>query len=55
MLRMALHSQLKYRQSDDHHYTFDIDQSILTLATCYAFNSVLLDPIHRYVVRAIAV
>lgn len=55
MLRIALHSHLRYKQSDINNHAFDIDQSSLTLVTCYPFDSVLPNPIHRYVVRAIAV
>lgn len=54
-LRIALHSQLNYIQSENNNDTFDIDQSSLTLVTCYPFDSVLPNPIHRYVVKAIAI
>ena len=55
MLRIALDSQLEYMQSHSNNDTFDTDQSSLTLVTCYPFDSVLPNPIHRYVVRAIAI
>ena len=55
MLRIALHSQLEYMQSNINNDTFDVDQSSITLVTCYPFNSVLPNPTHRYVVRAIAI
>jgi sortase A len=55
MLRIVLHSQLEYLQNDNPSVTFDDEQSSLTLITCYPFDSVLPNPIHRYIVRAIAV
>jgi sortase A len=55
MLRIALHSQLEYMQSTINNETFDVDQSNLTLITCYPFDSVLPNPTHRYIVRAIAI
>jgi sortase A len=54
-LRIAVHSELNYIQSENNNDAFDIDQSSLTLVTCYPFDSVLPNPIHRYVVRAIAI
>jgi sortase A len=55
MLRIAEHSQLEYLQSDINNDTFDDDQSSLTLITCYPFDSVLPNPTHRYIIRAIAI
>ncbi len=54
-LRITLYSQLDYIQSNINNDTFDIDQPSLTLITCYPFDGVLPDPIHRYIVRAIAI
>ncbi len=54
MLRIVLDSQLEYMQSNINNDTFDDDQSSLTLVTCYPFDSVLPNPTHRYMVRAIA-
>jgi sortase A len=53
-LRIALHLQLNYIQSKNNNDTFDVGQSSLTLVTCYPFDSVLPNPIHRFVVRATA-
>ena len=55
MLRIADYSQLEYLQSNTNNDTFDDDQSSLTLITCYPFDSVLPNPTHRYIVRAIAI
>jgi sortase A len=55
MLRIALHSQLEYVQNEVYNTSFNVDQSSLTLITCYPFDSVLPNPTHRYVVRAIAI
>jgi sortase A len=55
MLRIALDSQLEYVQNNIGNDTFDDGQSILTLVTCYPFDSMLPNPTHRYVVRAIAI
>jgi sortase A len=55
MLRIAVHSQLHYMQNAINNTTFDVDHSSLTLITCYPFDSMLPNPIHRYVVRAIAI
>ena len=54
MLRIADYSQLEYLHNNNNN-TFDVDQSSLTLITCYPFDSVLPNPIHRYIVRAIAI
>lgn len=55
MLRIALDSQLEYVQNNIGNDTFDDGQSILTLVTCYPFDSMLPNPTHRYVVRAIVI
>jgi sortase A len=55
MLRIALYSQQEYMQTKVNNESFDVDQSSLTLITCYPFDSVLLYPTHRYTVRAIAI
>jgi sortase A len=55
MLRIAVQSQLQYIQSNVHNESFDVDQPSLTLITCYPFDSVLPNPTHRYVVRAVAI
>lgn len=55
MLRITLHSQLQYIQNNVSNSNFDVEQTSLTLITCYPFDSVLPNPIHRYVVRAIAI
>lgn len=55
MLRIADYSQLEYLQSNTINDTFEDEQSSLTLITCYPFDSVLPNPIHRYIVRAIAI
>ena len=55
MMRIAKQSQLQYIQSNVNNDTFDVDQSSLTLITCYPFDSVLPNPTHRYIVRAIAI
>jgi sortase A len=55
MLRIALQSELEYMQGNVNNSAFEVDQSSLTLITCYPFNSVLPNPTHRYVVRAIAI
>lgn len=54
-LRVALHAQLQYLQNSNNNNTFDVDQSSLTLVTCYPFDSLLPNPTHRYVVRAMAI
>ncbi|MFT4807639.1 MAG: sortase A [Paraglaciecola sp.] len=54
MLRVALHSQMDHVLNNNN-ITFDVDQPSLTLVTCYPFDSMLPNPIHRYVVRAIAI
>jgi sortase A len=53
MLRIALHSQLEYVQNNND--AFEVDHPSLTLVTCYPFDSVLPNPAHRYIVRAIAI
>ncbi|AGH42660.1 sortase domain-containing protein [Paraglaciecola psychrophila] len=53
-LRIALNLQLNYIQSKNYNDTFDVEQSSLTLVTCYPFDSVLPNPIHRFMVRATA-
>jgi len=55
MLRIAVHSQLEYLHTSLNNDTFDGDQPSLTLITCYPFDSLLPNPTHRYVVRAIAI
>jgi sortase A len=55
MLRIVQYSQLDYIQMDMNNDTFDVDQSSLTLITCYPFESVLPNPTHRYIVRAMAI
>jgi sortase A len=55
MLRIALQSQLGYLQSNVNNESFDVNQPSLTLITCYPFDSVLPNPTHRYVIRAIAI
>jgi sortase len=55
MLRIAVHSQLEYLHTSINNDTFDDDQPSLTLITCYPFDSLLPNPTHRYVVRAIAI
>lgn len=55
MLRIAMHSQLEYLQSSVNGDTFNDEQSSLTLITCYPFDSLLPNPTHRYIVRAIAI
>ena len=55
MMRIAKQSQLEYMQSNMDNDTFDVEHPSLTLITCYPFDSVLPNPTHRYVVRAIAI
>jgi sortase A len=55
MLRIAVDSQLEYLQSNLNNNTFNSDQSSLTLITCYPFDSLVPNPTHRYIVRAIAI
>lgn len=55
MLRVAQQSQTEYMQSYINNHTLDLDQAYLTLITCYPFDSILPDPTHRYIVRAIAI
>jgi sortase A len=55
MLRIAVYSQLEYLQSNISNDTFDDDQPSLTLITCYPFDSVLPNPTHRYIIRAVAI
>lgn len=52
MLRIAEYSQLQYLLNDNQIDAFDDQQSSLTLITCYPFDSVLPNPVHRYIVRA---
>ncbi|MFQ3189882.1 MAG: sortase A [Paraglaciecola sp.] len=54
-LRVALNAQLQYLQNSYNNNTFDVDQSSLTLVTCYPFDSLLPNPTRRYVVRAMAI
>ena len=54
-LRIAEQSQVGYMQTDDITYDFSSEQSSLTLITCYPFDSLLPNPEHRYVVRAVAI
>jgi len=54
MLRIALHSQLQYLQSTVNDDTFEVDETHLTLITCYPFDSLTPNPTHRYIVRATA-
>ncbi|WP_339719223.1 class GN sortase [uncultured Paraglaciecola sp.] len=55
MLRIAVYTDLEYLQDNTTHDTFDEEQSSLTLITCYPFDSVLPNPTHRYIVRAMAI
>lgn len=55
MLRIAQYSQLELMLSNINYDTFDVDQTSITLITCYPFDSMLPKPIYRYVVRAIAI
>ena len=55
MLRIILDSQLEYMQMNNNNDTFDVDQSSLTLITCYPFDSVMPNPTYRYFLRAIAI
>jgi sortase A len=55
MLRVAHQSQIEYMQSSEENNTFNIDQAYLTLITCYPFDSLVPEPTHRYIVRAIAI
>lgn len=53
-LRIADQSQLEYMQSTNG-TEFNDEQSVLTLITCYPFDSVLPNPTHRFIVRAEAI
>jgi sortase A len=55
MQRITLYSQLEYAQNNNNNDRFDAAQPSLTLVTCYPFNSVLPNPTHRYIVRAITI
>lgn len=55
MLRIALHSQLEYVLNNNNNDSFDVDQPSITLVTCYPFDSVVPNPTHRYIVRAIPI
>ena len=50
MLHIILDSRLEYMQNNNNNDTFDVDQSSLTLATCYLFDGVLPYPTRRYIV-----
>jgi sortase A len=54
MLRVAHQSQTEYMQNNTDKSALDEDQPYLTLITCYPFDSIMPDPTHRYIVRAIA-
>lgn len=54
-LRIAHESQVEYLQNDETINGVALDGVSLTLITCYPFDSILPDPTHRYVVRAIAI
>lgn len=55
MLRVAQQSQTEFMHSNVNNSTFDVDQAYLTLITCYPFDSLVPDPTHRYIVRAVAI
>lgn len=55
-LRVAQQSQIEYMQDGNpNNDLFEVDQAYLTLITCYPFDSLVPDPTHRYIVRAIAI
>lgn len=55
MLRITLYSELENMLNGFNYDSFDVDQTTLTLITCYPFDSMSLNPNHRYIVRAIAI
>jgi sortase A len=55
MLRIADQSQMEYMQDVDMTADMNSDQPMLTLITCYPFDSLVPDPTHRYIVRAVAI
>ena len=55
MLSIILDSQLEYMQMNNNNDRFDVDQSSLTLITCYPFDSVMPYPTYIYFLRAIAI
>ncbi|MFT2089676.1 class GN sortase [Paraglaciecola sp. 2405UD69-4] len=54
-LRIAHESQLEYMENHESINGINLDEPSLTLITCYPFDSVLPNPTHRYIVRAVAV
>ncbi|MEP0176709.1 MAG: class GN sortase [Paraglaciecola sp.] len=54
-LQIAHESQVEYLQNDETINGVALDGVSLTLITCYPFDSILPNPTHRYVVRAIAI
>jgi sortase A len=54
-LRITTYSLLDYIPSNINNDTFDIDQPNLTPIICYLFDAVLPDPVHMYIVRAVAI
>jgi len=54
-LRIAHESQVEYLQSDQAINGINFNGASLTLITCYPFDSILPEPAHRYVVRAVAI
>jgi sortase A len=52
-LRIGEQSQIEYMYNNIEGY--DANQATLTLITCYPFDSVLPNPTHRYIVRAVAI
>ncbi|WP_239023952.1 class GN sortase [Paraglaciecola marina] len=54
-LRIAHESQLEYMENHESINGINLDEPSLTLITCYPFDSVLPNPTHRYIVRAVAI
>lgn len=54
-LRIAHQSQVEYLQNGWPDNNAAEAQATLTLITCYPFDSVLPNPTHRYIVRAVAI
>ncbi|WP_233267377.1 class GN sortase [Paraglaciecola sp. L3A3] len=54
-LRIAHQSQVELMYDDSMSNEYNSDKATLILITCYPFDSVVPNPTHRYIVRAVAI
>ncbi|MCF2947458.1 class GN sortase [Paraglaciecola aquimarina] len=54
-LRIAHQSQVEYLYDDEESSNLNYSTKALTLITCYPFDSLVPNPTHRYIVKAVAI